>query len=264
MSALRHPSQREEMSAHCRHPERVSAKDPVIFFILNIMNKMTCPIVKVLTICVFVLAALFFQGCPYIDHGTSSAPKQVRAEDIQGCYYSEQRINEDRYVDRKLGKEKRFDRILCKEVCMENDSALVHVRGFALTYDTTGLYVEDTIPYTLRGYYEVYDTLESGIRTIYQAWSSNEVLYEGKFPVSFLEPAVDGIFSFNVMTNFPTRIDVDKPGYYTGDFQMSVSFDQMGVFSRKGSYRDFTVEVVYHYESEEVFSTKGWDICKGF
>ena len=31
MSALRHPSQREEMSAHCRHPERVSAKDPVIF-----------------------------------------------------------------------------------------------------------------------------------------------------------------------------------------------------------------------------------------
>ena len=32
MSALRHPSQREEMSAHCRHPERVSAKDPVIFY----------------------------------------------------------------------------------------------------------------------------------------------------------------------------------------------------------------------------------------
>ena len=32
MSALRHPSQREEMSSHCRHPERVSAKDPVIFY----------------------------------------------------------------------------------------------------------------------------------------------------------------------------------------------------------------------------------------
>ncbi len=239
-------------------------RDSINFLKLNIMNKMICPIAKVLTICVFVWGALFFQGCPYIDHGTSNAPELVGTEDIQGCYYSEQRTDNERYVDRKLGKEKRFDRILCKEVCIDGDSALVHVRGFALTYDTAGLYIEDTIPYTLHGYYEIYDTLETDVRTTYQHWSSNEVLYEGKFPVAFMEPAVDGIFLANVMTNFPTCIDMDKPSYYTGGFQMSVSFNQVGVFSRDGKYRRFTVDIAQYYESKEVFSSKGWNVCKGF
>ena len=255
------------MSAHCRHPERVSAKDPVIFFILNIMNKMTCPIVKVLTICVFVLAALFFQGCPYIAHDSSDAPEQVTAEDVKGCYYSEQ-VKEDTYIDKKLpnvdggysamGREKRYDRILCKEICFEGDSATVVVRGFALTYDTTGQIVEDTIPYTLRGATISYS--DSG--EIHTIWDSKETVYKETFPVSFLEPANDGVFHKNIMTYFPVSMNTNKPTYHSGNFIMfGASKLSEGVFSRDGAFRKISVT---YYSSEEIFSTKGWDVCKGF
>ena len=35
---FRHPEQRVETSVHCRHPERVSAKDPVIFYAVTLVS----------------------------------------------------------------------------------------------------------------------------------------------------------------------------------------------------------------------------------
>ena len=105
------------------------------------------------------------------------------------------------------GREKRFDRILCKEICFEGDSATVVVRGFALTYDTTGQFVEDTIPYTLRGQTVTYeDDVE-----VHSIWESDETVYRETFPVSYLEPKIDGIFHTNIMTQFPIGSNTDKP-----------------------------------------------------
>lgn len=213
-----------------------------------------------------VLSALCLQGCPYIAHDPSDAPEQVTAEDVQGCYYSEL-VDEDTYIDKKLpnvegeysarGREKRFDRILCKEICFEGDSATVVVRGFALTYDTTGQFVEDTIPYTLRGQTVTYeDDVE-----VHSIWESDETVYRETFPVSYLEPKIDGIFHTNIMTQFPIGSNTDKPSYNTGSFKFFASSTlSEGAFSRDGAFRKISVT----YDSEEVFSTKGWDICQGF
>lgn len=214
-----------------------------------------------------VLSALCLQGCPYIAHDPSDAPEQVKAEDVQGCYYSEL-VNEDTYIDRDLpnveggyparGREKRFDRILCKEICFEGDSATVVVRGFALTYDTTGQIVEDTIPYTLRGATISYrDDME-----VHTIWESDETVYKETFPVSYLEPKIDGIFHTNITTHFPIGTNTDKPLYYTGSFKFFASSAlSEGVFSKDGAFRKISVT---HYDSKEEFSTKGWDVCKGF
>ena len=214
-----------------------------------------------------VLSALCLQGCPYIAHDPSDAPEQVTAEDVQGCYYSEP-VNEDTYIDKKLpnvegvrpaqGREKRFDRILCKEICFEGDSATVVVRGFALTYDTTGQFVEDTIPYTLRGQTVTYeDDVE-----VHSIWESDETVYRETFPVSYLEPKIDGIFHTNIMTQFPIGSNTDKPSYNTGSFKFFASSAlSEGVFSKDGAFRKISVT---HYDSKEEFSTKGWDVCKGF
>lgn len=214
-----------------------------------------------------VLSALCLQGCPYIAHDPSDAPEQVTAEDVQGCYYSEL-VNEDTYIDRDLpnveggyparGREKRYDRILCKEICIENDSTTVIVRGFALTYDTTGQFIEDTIPYTLRG---VTVTYEDNVEKL-SPWSSKETVSRERSSISFLEPAIDGVFHFNIMSNFPVNLYTDKPAYYTGSFEMNASSKpRKGVFSKDGAYRNLIVRA---NDSEEVFSTKGWDVCKGF
>ena len=214
-----------------------------------------------------VLSALCLQGCPYIAHDPSDAPEQVTAEDVQGCYYSEL-VDEDTYIDKKLpnvegvrpaqGREKRFDRILCKEICFEGDSATVVVRGFALTYDTTGQFVEDTIPYTLRGQTVTYeDDVE-----VHSIWESDETVYRETFPVSYLEPKIDGIFHTNIMTQFPIGSNTDKPSYNTGSFKFFASSAlSEGVFSKDGAFRKISVT---HYDSKEEFSTKGWDVCKGF
>lgn len=214
-----------------------------------------------------VLSALCLQGCPYIAHDPSDAPEQVTAEDVQGCYYSEP-VNEDTYIDKKLpnvegerpaqGREKRFDRILCKEICFEGDSATVVVRGFALTYDTTGQFVEDTIPYTLRGETISYrDDME-----VHTIWESDETVYRETFPVSYLEPKIDGIFHTNITTHFPIGTNTDKPSYYIGSFKFFASSAlSEGVFSKDGAFRKISVT---HYDSKEEFSTKGWDVCKGF
>ncbi len=214
-----------------------------------------------------VLSALCLQGCPYITHDSSDAPEQVTSEDVQGCYYSEL-INKDTYIDKKLpnvedgypamGREKRYDRILCKEVCFDGDFATVVVRGFALTYDTTGQFVEDTIPYTLRNETITY----SDNKETHTIWDSEETVYRETFPVSFLEPANDGVFHSNIITKFPVSINTDKPTYYNGSFIMfGVSKLNEGTFSRDGAFRKISVT---YYDSEEVYSTKGWDICKGF
>jgi len=214
-----------------------------------------------------VLSALCLQGCPYIAHDPSDAPEQVTAEDVQGCYYSEL-VDEDTYIDKKLpnvegvrpaqGREKRFDKILCKEICFEGDSATVVVRGFALTYDTTGQFVEDTIPYTLRGQTVTYeDDVE-----VHSIWESDETVYRETFPVSYLEPKIDGIFHTNIMTQFPIGSNTDKPSYNTGSFKFFASSAlSEGVFSKDGAFRKISVT---HYDSKEEFSTKGWDVCKGF
>lgn len=206
---------------------------------------------KYCSLLLLVLSTLCLLGCPYIAHDPSDAPEQVTAEDVQGCYYSEI-INEDTYIDKKLpnvegkrpaqGREKRFDRILCKEICFEGDSAKVVVRGFALTYDITGQFIEDTIPYTL--------------------WESDETVYKETFPVSFLEPANDGVFHSNIITKFPVSLDTDKPTYYKGSFKFLVfSALSKGVFSKNGALKKISVT---RYDSKEEFSTKGWDVCKGF
>ena len=222
---------------------------------------------KYCSLLLLVLSALCLQGCPYIAHDPSDAPEQVTAEDVQGCYYSEI-INEDTYIDKKLpnvegkspaqGREKRFDRILCKEICFEGDSATVVVRGFALTYDTTGQFVEDTIPYTLRGETISYrDDME-----VHTIWESDETVYKETFPVSYLEPKIDGIFHTNITTHFPIGTNTDKPSYYTGSFKFFASSAlSEGVFSKDGAFRKISVT---HYDSKEEFSTKGWDVCKGF
>ena len=214
-----------------------------------------------------VLSALCLQGCPYIAHDPSDAPEQVTAEDVQGCYYSEL-VDEDTYIDKKLpnvegvrpaqGREKRFDKILCKEICFEGDSATVVVRGFALTYDTTGQFVEDTIPYTLRGQTVTYeDDVE-----VHSIWESDETVYRETFPVSYLEPKIDGIFHTNIMTQFPIGSNTDKPSYNTGSFKFFASSAlSEGVFSKDGAFRKISVT---HYDSKEEFSTKGWDVCQGF
>lgn len=214
-----------------------------------------------------VLSALCLQGCPYIAHDSSDAPEQVTAEDVQGCYYSEP-VNEDTYIDKKLpnvegerlvqGCEKRFDRILCKEICFEGDSATVVVRGFALTYDTTGQFVEDTIPYTLWSDTISYrDDME-----VHTIWGSNETVYRETFPVSYLAPKIDGIFHTNITTHFPIGTNTDKPSYYTGSFKFfAYSALSEGVFSKDGTFRKISVT---YYDSKEEFSTKGWDVCKGF
>ena len=214
-----------------------------------------------------VLSALCLQGCPYIAHDPSDVPEQVTAEDVQGCYYSEP-VNEDTYIDKKLpnvegerpaqGREKRFDRILCKEICFEGDSATVVVRGFALTYDTTGQFVEDTIPYTLWGETISHrDDME-----VHTIWGSNETVYRETFPVSYLEPKIDGIFHTNITTHFPIGTNTDKPSYYIGSFKFFASSAlSEGVFSKDGAFRKISVT---HYDSKEEFSTKGWDVCKGF
>ena len=224
---------------------------------------------KYCSLLLLVLSALCLQGCPYIAHDPSDAPEQVTAEDVQGCYYSEP-VNEDSYIDKKLpnvegeysarGREKRFDRILCKEICFEGDSATVVVRGFALTYDTTGQFIEDTIPYTLRGETISYS---DGIE-VHTIWESDETVYKETFPVSYLEPKIDGIFHTNIMTQFPVGMNTDKPTYHSGAFIMfGASQLNEGVFSRDGAYKKIAVTYNSH-GSEEVFSTKGWDVCKGF
>ena len=222
---------------------------------------------KYCSLLLLVLSALCLQGCPYIAHDPSDAPEQVTAEDVQGCYYSEI-INEDTYIDKKLlnvegerpalGREKRYDKILCKEICFEGDSATVDVRGFALTYDTTDQFVEDTIPYTLRGETISYrDDME-----VHTIWESDETVYKETFPVSYLEPKIDGIFHTNITTHFPIGMNTDKLSYYTGSFKFFASSAlSEGVFSKDGAFRKISVT---HYDSEEVFSTKGWDVCKGF
>lgn len=222
---------------------------------------------KYFSLLLLVLIALCLQGCPYIAHDPSDAPEQVTAEDVQGCYYSEI-INEDTYIDKKLlnvegerpalGREKRYDKILCKEICFEGDSATVVVRGFALTYDTTGQFVEDTIPYTLRGETISYrDDME-----VHTIWESDETVYRETFPVSYLEPKIDGIFLTNITTHFPIGTNTDKPLYYTGSFKFFASSAlSEGVFSKDGTFRKISVT---HYDSKEEFSTKGWDVCKGF
>jgi hypothetical protein len=222
---------------------------------------------KYFSLLLLVLSTLSLQGCPYIAHDQSDAPEQVTAEDVQGCYYNEI-INEDTYIDKKLpnvegerpaqGREKRYDKILCKEICFEGDSATVVVRGFALTYDTTGQFVEDTIPYTLRGETISYrDDME-----VHTIWESDETVYKETFPVSYLEPKIDGIFHTNITTHFPIGTNTDKPLYYTGSFKFFASSAlSEGVFSKDGAFRKISVT---HYDSEEVFSTKGWDVCKGF
>ena len=222
---------------------------------------------KYCSLLLLVLSALCLQGCPYIAHDPSDAPEQVTAEDVQGCYYSEI-INEDTYIDKKLpnvegerpaqGREKRYDKILCKEICFEGDSATVVVRGFALTYDTTGQFVEDTIPYTLRGETISYrDDME-----VHTIWESDETVYKETFPVSYLEPKIDGIFHTNITTHFPIGTNTDKLSYYTGSFKFFASSAlSEGVFSKDGAFRKISVT---HYDSKEEFSTKGWDVCKGF
>ena len=222
---------------------------------------------KYFSLLLLVLSALCLQGCPYIAHDQSDAPEQVTAEDVQGCYYSEI-INEDTYIDKKLpnvegerpalGREKRYDKILCKEICFEGDSATVVVRGFALTYDTTGQFVEDTIPYTLRGETISYrDDME-----VHTIWESDETVYKETFPVSYLEPKIDGIFHTNITTHFPIGMNTDKLSYYTGSFKFFASSAlSEGVFSKDGAFRKISVT---HYDSKEEFSTKGWDVCKGF
>lgn len=235
--------------------------------IFRIISKKIAFMTKWCSKLLLVLGTLYLQGCPYIAHDSSDAPELVTAEDVQGCYYSEL-IDEDIYVDRKLpnvegeypaqGREKRFDRILCKEVCVEGDSATVVVRGFALTYDITGQFVEDTIPYTLKGVTITYrDDVE--VHTIRE---SEDTVSRERFPVFFLKPMEDGVFHTNIMTNFPVNLYTDKPTYHTGSFEMNASsILRDGVFSRDGTYRKLTVEID---ESEEIFSTKGWDVCKGF
>lgn len=222
---------------------------------------------KYYSLLLLVLSALCLQGCPYIAHDPSDAPEQVTAEDVQGCYYSEI-INEDTYIDKKLlnvegerpalGREKRYDKILCKEICFEGDSATVVVRGFALTYDTTGQFVEDTIPYTLRGETISYrDDME-----VHTIWESDETVYKETFPVSYLEPKIDGIFHTNITTHFPIGTNTDKLSYYTESFKFFASSAlSEGVFSKDGAFRKISVT---HYDSKEEFSTKGWDVCKGF
>lgn len=222
---------------------------------------------KNFSLLLLVLSTLSLQGCPYIAHDPSDAPEQVTAEDVQGCYYSEI-INEDTYIDKKLpnvegerpaqGREKRYDKILCKEICFEGDSATVVVRGFALTYDTTSQFVEDTIPYTLRGETISYrDHME-----VHTIWESDETVYKETFPVSYLEPKIDGIFHTNITTHFPIGTNTDKPLYYTGSFKFFASSAlSEGVFSKDGAFRKISVT---HYDSKEEFSTKGWDVCKGF
>lgn len=224
-----------------------------------------------LKICI-ALCALVLLGCPYIDHGESDAPEQVTVEDIRGCYYNEQKEEDNTYVDRDLpsadpimwrGREKRYDKLLCKKVCFEGDTAIVNIRAFALSYDTTGLYVEDTIRYTLEKEEVVYDTADGHGKITHRVWSSEETVYENKFPVSFVEPAVDGVLWFNVVIEFPTYIHMDQPGYYIGQFEMYISsFAHYGLFSKGEGNKTF--EIVNSYESEEVYSTKGWGECAGF
>ena len=209
---------------------------------------------KYFSLLLLVLSALCLQGCPYIAHDQSDAPEQVTAEDVQGCYYSEI-INEDTYIDKKLpnvegerpaqGREKRYDKILCKEICFEGDSATVVVRGFALTYDTTGQFVEDTIPYTLRGETISYrDDME-----VHTIWESDETVYKETFPVSYLEPKIDGIFHTNITTHFPIGTNTDKPSYYIGSFKFFASSAlSEGVFSKDGAFRkisDGTTHGIY-------------------
>jgi len=226
--------------------------DKSLYFIL--FMKQFVNIIHLLKISI-VFCALALLGCPYIDHGTSDAPELVTTENIQGCYYSEN-FNEDTYMDKK-----HFDNLVCKKMCFEGDSVLVNVRAFALIYDTTGLYVEDTIHYTLRGTTVTYDTTDSGIKEVNTSWSSQETVYSEKFPVFFKEPAIDGIFQINVVSNFPTSIYLEKPSYYTGSFEMAVHFDQDAVFSKERGYKKFTVK---KRNSVEIFSAKGWDVCNGF
>ena len=144
-------------------------------------------------------SALALLGCPYIDHGTTDAPEKVTAEDIQGCYYSEQ-FSEDTYSDKNLPREddpaykggmRRYDKLFCKKMCFEGDSVVVNVRGFAMPYDIDGQYVEDTIPYRIRRSYSTYD----GYTEIFHSEDTDATIYEEKFPVFFMEPAVDGIFN---------------------------------------------------------------------
>ena len=127
-----------------------------------------------------------------------------------------------------------------------------------MTYDTTGQFVEDTIPYTLRGETISYrDDME-----VHTIWESDETVYKETFPVSYLEPKIDGIFHTNITTHFPIGTNTDKPLYYTGSFKFFASSAlSEGVFSKDGAFRKISVT---HYDSKEEFSTKGWDVCKGF
>ena len=213
-------------------------------------------------------SAFALLGCPYIDHGTTDAPEKASAEDIQGCYYSEQ-FSEDTYSDKNLPREddpaykggmRRYDKLFCKKMCFEGDSVVVNVRGFAMPYDTDGQYVEDTIPYIIRRTYSTYDTTEYGIVEKIHSEDTGTTIYEEKFPVLFMEPAIDGVFSNSVQTNFPTDLDAYHE-YYENTFKLNVHFDNKGDFSREKGYKKFTVSTYYH---EEVFSSKGWDICRGF
>jgi hypothetical protein len=238
------------------------------YTIFEKMKQLLFNISAVFRICI-AFCALALLGCPYIDHGTSDAPELVTAEDIQGCYYSET-FSKDTYIDRsmpsiedpwKKGREKHIDKIVCKKMCFEGDSAHVNVRAFALSYDTTNQYVEDTIRYKLSGATVTYDTTDSGITVVTTPWSSEETVYNEVFPVYFKKPDVDGIIRINVESSFPTEIYLEKPGYYTGLFKMAVHFDQYGMFSQDHDYKKITVDVS---DSVEVFSTKGWDVCNGF
>ena len=221
----------------------------------------------VFRICI-VFCALALLGCPYIDHGTSDAPELVTAEDIQGCYYSEQ-INKDKFLDKNLpgkddfgekGRYRDYDKLFCKKLCFEGDSVVVNVRGFAMPYDTTGRYVEDTIPYIIRRTYVTTEMTEYGLTQMYRLSDTDEIIYEEKLPVSFTEPAVDGILMTSIQTYFPTDISTEYE-LYRNVFRMNISFDYQGKFTREDGYKNITISTYYH---EEVFSTKGWDVCNGF
>ena len=218
-------------------------------------------------ICI-VPCVLTLLGCPYIDHGTSKTPDLVTAENVQGCYYSEQ-TGKDKFLDKNLpgeddfgskGRYRDYDKLFCKKLCFEGDSVVVNVRGFAMPYDTTGQYIEDTIPYKIRRTYITNEMTEYGLAQVYHTSDLDETIYEEKFPVLFMEPAVDGIFTISIQAYFPTDISTEYE-LYQNAFKMNVSFDHQGKFTRENGYKNITISTYYH---KEVFSTKGWGVCKGF
>ena len=205
-------------------------------------------------ICIF-FCSLALLGCPFIDHGASGTPELVTAEDARGCYFRES-FNEDSYINKRLDcmgdnnklRKKKFNRVLCKKVCFDGDSALINVRGFALIYDSTDQYIEDTIRYT------VVENTDSSSR------STNETYYEKKIPVLFIEPSMDGSFRHNAEMLFPDDLYLymDRPGCYAGAFEMNVRLAPTHlIFLKEDGYKSFTTKI------HEFYTTKGWTVCSG-